>query len=105
MLQITCPYCGTRDQDEFTFGGEAHIVRPLDPEALNDREWGDYLFMRENPKGDHKEQWCHSASCGKWFNVIRNTVTYEVKAVYKVGEQPPPADGHEQLDSQQRATR
>ncbi len=89
MLQITCPYCGPRDQDEFTFGGEAHIVRPLDPDSLSEREWGDYLFMRENPKGNHKEQWCHSAACGKWFNVVRDTVTYEIKAIYKVGEQAP----------------
>ena len=89
MLQITCPHCGTRDQDEFTFGGEAHIVRPLNPDSLSDREWGDYLFMRENPKGNHKEQWCHSAACGKWFNVVRNTVTYEIKAIYGLGEQAP----------------
>jgi sarcosine oxidase subunit delta len=28
MLQITCPYCGPRAEKEFTYGGEAHIVRP-----------------------------------------------------------------------------
>lgn len=89
MLQITCPHCGTRDQDEFTFGGEAHIVRPLDPDSLSEREWGDYLFMRENPKGNHREQWCHSAACGKWFNVVRHTVTYDIKAIYGLGEQAP----------------
>ena len=84
MLQINCPHCGVRDQDEFTFGGEAHIVRPADPDALTDREWGDYLFMRKNPKGNNQEQWCHSAACGKWFNAVRDTVTYEIKAIYAI---------------------
>ena len=50
MLLIDCPYCGTRDQSEFSYGGEAHIVRPLKPDSLSDEEWADYLFMRTNPK-------------------------------------------------------
>ena len=28
---INCPYCGERDQAEFTCGGEAHIARPKNP--------------------------------------------------------------------------
>ncbi|MFO1061925.1 MAG: sarcosine oxidase subunit delta [Dongiaceae bacterium] len=31
MLLITCPYCGPRDEEEFSYGGEAHIARPADP--------------------------------------------------------------------------
>jgi sarcosine oxidase, subunit delta len=89
MLLIECPYCGTRDQSEFSFGGEAHIVRPAEPDALSDAEWGDYLFNRENPKGAHQEQWCHTAGCRKWFNAVRDTVTYRISSIYKVGEQPP----------------
>ena len=89
MLQINCPYCGWRDQSEFSFGGEAHIVRPSEPDALSDEEWGDYLFNRENPKGSHKEQWCHSSGCRRWFNVVRDTVTYQITAVYRVGESAP----------------
>ena len=49
MLLIECPWCGSRDESEFTCGGEAHIERPVDPFALNDVEWADYLFMRTNP--------------------------------------------------------
>ncbi|MEM7407265.1 MAG: sarcosine oxidase subunit delta [Pseudomonadota bacterium] len=89
MLLIECPYCGPRDQSEFSFGGEAHIVRPLAPDELDDAQWGDYLFHRENPKGDHKEQWCHTAGCRRWFNVVRDTVTYRITAVYRVGEEAP----------------
>ena len=89
MLQIECPWCGARDESEFSYGGEAHIVRPLDPYDLDDDQWCDYLFNRTNPKGDHLEQWCHSSGCRRWFNVQRNTVSYEIKSVYQVGEQAP----------------
>ena len=92
MLEIRCPWCGPRDQSEFTYGGEAHIARPLQPDELSDAEWADYLFMRTNPKGAHREQWCHSAGCGRWFNVVRDTVSYEITAVYRVGELPPESD-------------
>ena len=36
MLLITCPYCGQRDESEFACGGEAHIARPLQTDALGD---------------------------------------------------------------------
>lgn len=89
MLQIRCPYCGLRDEQEFSYGGEAHIARPLDPDALDDVAWTDYLFNRKNPKGLHQERWVHTAGCRRWFNAVRDTVSYEIKATYKVGEQPP----------------
>jgi sarcosine oxidase subunit delta len=88
MLIIECPWCGPRDETEFTCGGEAHITRPKDPDAVSDAEWADYLFMRTNTKGLHHEQWNHSAGCRRWFYVERDTVTYRIKTVYKVGEQP-----------------
>jgi sarcosine oxidase subunit delta len=44
--------------------------------------------MRTNTKGLHHEQWNHSAGCRRWFYVERDTVTYRIKTVYKVGEQP-----------------
>ena len=90
MLLIECPYCGERDQAEFTSGGEAHIVRPLEPDTLDDEAWGDYLLMRENTKGMHREQWCHTAGCRRWFNVVRDTVSYQIFAVYEAGAEPPP---------------
>ncbi len=88
MLLITCPYCGPRAESEFSYGGEAHIARPLDTDALTDEQWGDYLFMRKNPKGQHREQWMHSAGCRRWFNAERNTVSYQFTKFYKVGENP-----------------
>jgi sarcosine oxidase subunit delta len=89
MLQIFCPYCGEyREQEEFHYGGQAHIRRPENPEEASDREWGDYLFFRKNPRGLHHEQWYHATGCRKFFNVTRDTVTYEIHESYRMGEKP-----------------
>jgi sarcosine oxidase, subunit delta len=89
MFQIDCPYCGPRDEIEFSNGGEAHIERPKNPEALSDAEWGDYVFMRSNTKGPYAERWVHSHGCRRWFNVLRDTATNRILAVYKMGETRP----------------
>jgi heterotetrameric sarcosine oxidase delta subunit len=91
MFLIRCPYCGERDISEFAHGGEAHIARPgeSDSEQMSDEEWADYLFLRSNPKGLIAERWNHQAGCRRWFNMLRNTATDDILAVYKVGEAPP----------------
>ncbi|MBM3600410.1 MAG: sarcosine oxidase subunit delta [Alphaproteobacteria bacterium] len=89
MLLIDCPWCGPRDENEFQYGGEAHIARPKDPALLSDAQWADYLFMRGNPKGRHRERWMHRSGCRRWFNVERDTVSHAITAVYRMGEAPP----------------
>ncbi|MCG8597775.1 MAG: sarcosine oxidase subunit delta [Kiloniellales bacterium] len=89
MLLIDCPWCGPRDETEFGYGGEAHIARPENPEKLSDEDWGDYVFMRSNVKGVLLERWWHSHGCRRWFNLARDTLTYEVLAVYEMGKKPP----------------
>jgi len=93
MLQIPCPYCGVRDEPEFTFGGPAHVTRP--PLSSSDAEWASYLFDRTNPKGVHYERWLHAYGCGRWFNVARNTISHEILAVYRMGVQKPELESHE----------
>ena len=89
MLLIPCPYCGERDESEFSYGGEAHIARPAEPDALSDTEWADYVFMQSNVKGVFLERWCHSHGCRRWFNLARDTVTYEILGAYEMGKKPP----------------
>ena len=89
MFFIKCPYCGERDQTEFSCHGEAHIARPENPETLTDEEWGEYLFIRSNKKGIHYERWTHDHGCRRWYNVIRDTVSDEILATYKMGEEKP----------------
>ena len=49
MLLINCPYCGPRPEAEFTYAGEAHIVRPADPASVDDAAWTEFLYLRANP--------------------------------------------------------
>ena len=93
MLLIPCPWCGPRDETEFRYGGQAGIVTPPDPDAIDDTAWADYLFMRDNPKGPFAERWVHSAGCRKWFNVIRDTATYRIAAIYRLDDPRPDLSG------------
>jgi len=92
MLLIKCPWCGARDQSEFSYGGEGGIARPTNPDDISDEGWADYLFMRKNPKGPHQEQWNHQHGCRRWFNAERNTVTYKIAATWKIGDNRPESD-------------
>lgn len=97
MFLIYCPHCEeNRSEEEFHPSGEAHIKRPLDPMNTSDEEWGDYLFFRKNPRGLHKELWQHTVGCRKYFNIYRNTASYEIIESYKIGEKPT----HDQIGGQ-----
>jgi sarcosine oxidase subunit delta len=94
MFVIQCPWCGPRDETEFTYGGEAHIARPIDGgHEMSDDAWADYVFHRTNPKGLHRERWVHSHGCRRWFNAVRDTVSHQFLMVYKPGEKPDLPDG------------
>ena len=98
MLLITCPWCGPRNETEYHYGGQAHVAYPETPANLDDRQWAEYLFYRDNPKGPFAERWVHSTGCRRWFNVLRDTATHEVLASYRAGEPRPalsPAGGNE----------
>jgi len=89
MFHIYCPWCEEhREEEEFHAKGQAHLVRPPEPEKCSDAEWGEYLFFRENPRGLHHELWVHNGGCRRFFNIARNTQTYEILETYKIGEQP-----------------
>jgi len=89
VLIIPCPYCGDRPEIEFYHGGEAHIARPLDPGAIVDAEWADFLYNRSNPKGLHVERWRHVPGCGRFFNAVRDTVSDFFLTAYKVSDPRP----------------
>jgi sarcosine oxidase, subunit delta len=89
MFLIPCPYCGERDQSEFAYAYQAHVHRPKDPDRLTDEEWADFVFIRDNPKGLFAERWIHAAGCRRYFNLMRNTATDEILAVYRIDEPQP----------------
>jgi sarcosine oxidase subunit delta len=89
MLLLHCPWCGARPENEFRYGGEAHIARPRDPDALDDAGWTAFLYQRSNPKGEHAERWRHTHGCGRFFNCLRDTVSDRIVATYPPGQQRP----------------
>ena len=91
MLLIECPWCGEREQTEFSYHGEAHIVRPATPDSLSDDEWANYLFFRKNPKGVHYERWMHAFGCRRYFNMARHTVSGEIYGTYRMDANKPAA--------------
>ena len=80
MLRIACPYCGLRDHSEFSYGGDATVVRP-DPSCDDMEIWYDFVFLRNNPRGRHVEYWQHVQGCRQWLRVERDTLTHEIFSV------------------------
>ncbi|WP_421857181.1 sarcosine oxidase subunit delta [Oricola sp.] len=90
MLMIYCPYCEEeRPEVEFRYAGEAHIERPADIANISDEEFTKYFFIRDNVKGIVFERWRHVHGCGRFFNVVRDTVTDKILMTYKAGEPKP----------------
>ena len=92
MLLVPCPHCGPRPEIEFRCGGQAHLVRPADPAAIDDAAWAEFLFYRANTKGVLAERWNHAHGCQRWFNVLRDTVSDAILTSYRAGQpRPEPA--------------
>ena len=89
MLLIPCPWCGPRAQSEFTYGGDATVVRP--PADASEAAWVAFVYLRDNPAGPHDELWQHSAGCRQWFRLRRDTRTHAFLASARPGA-PLPGD-------------
>jgi heterotetrameric sarcosine oxidase delta subunit len=88
MLLVPCPWCGPRDEIEFTYGGQAEIAYPSNPGSLSDEEWADFLFMRENPRGPFRERWYHVHGCRRWFDADRDTSDHRFLRITRYEELP-----------------
>jgi methylglutamate dehydrogenase subunit B len=78
-MLIPHPLLGPRDAQEFTYLGDARLLdRPdgLSPNALT--AFCDYVYLRDNPAGVHRELWFHEQGDRSWLVVTRNTVTHEI---------------------------
>jgi sarcosine oxidase subunit delta len=84
-MQIQCPYCGERDAHEFAYLGDATVTRP-DPDAA--RAFYNYVYLRDNPSGPHRELWYHSAGCHSWLVVTRDTRTHAIESVAHLDHAP-----------------
>ena len=80
-MRIICPYCGARGLEEFTYRGDATVKRPRSIDKGDMEAWVNYVYLRDNPAGLHKELWQHSAGCHAWLEVTRDTTTHEIVGV------------------------
>lgn len=69
-MLIPCPFCGSRDANEFSYLGDAGVPR--------DKPNADAVYIRPNPMGRHRELWQHLSGCRLWLVVTRDTRTHEV---------------------------
>lgn len=78
-MLIPHPLLGLRDAEEFVYLGDASLMQRPDPDsptALTD--FCDYVFLRDNPAGVHRELWFHEQGDRSWLVVTRNTLTHEI---------------------------
>jgi heterotetrameric sarcosine oxidase delta subunit len=85
MLLISCPWCGARDESEFSYGGRADALPSLDagPDA-----WHSALHVYDNPDGWHDELWFHGMGCGRWLIARRHTRTQQIAETRFPGDRP-----------------
>ncbi|MDV4143569.1 sarcosine oxidase subunit delta [Shimia sp. FJ5] len=78
-MLIPHPLLGPRDAQEFTYLGDAALMDRPDPAGGNaEAAFTDYVFLRDNPAGVHRELWFHEQGDRSWLVVTRDTVTHEI---------------------------
>ena len=81
-MKIDHPLLGPRDVREFTYKGDASlIVRPDPFSETAAQDFHDYLYLRDNPAGEHRELWFHEHGDRSWLVVTRNTLTHDISRV------------------------
>jgi heterotetrameric sarcosine oxidase delta subunit len=78
-MLIPHPLLGLRDAQEFVYLGDVSLLqRPdgLAPDA--DKAFYEYVYLRDNPAGVHRELWFHEHGDRSWIVVTRNTITHEI---------------------------
>lgn len=78
---IPHPILGPRDAQEFVYLGDASLIERPDGLTASAEEMHDYVYLRTNPAGEHRELWYHEQGDRSWLVVTRNTVTHEILKV------------------------
>jgi len=79
---IDHPLLGPRDAQEFTYLGDARLIdRPDGMAAGAEAAFFEYLYLRDNPAGEHRELWYHEQGDRSWLVVTRDTTTHAILRV------------------------
>lgn len=88
-MRIPCPYCGSRDAAEFSYFGDATLRRPEptgEPHA-DAAAMFEYVYLRDNPAGRHRDLWYHGAGCRSWLVVTRDTASHAILGAVFAGRE------------------
>ena len=85
MLIITCPHCGPRNDNEFSYQGELSVRPGVDVDPVT---WRKYLYTKRNVSGWQEERWFHVSGCRRFLDVERHTLTNEIRRISPVGPDP-----------------
>jgi sarcosine oxidase subunit delta len=78
-MLIPHPLLGPRDASEFIYLGDARLMQRPDGMAADAAaQFHDYVYLRENPAGVHRELWFHEHGDRSWLVVTRDTLTHEI---------------------------
>ncbi|NKW71437.1 sarcosine oxidase subunit delta [Rhodobacteraceae bacterium R_SAG10] len=79
---INHPLLGPRDAAEFVYLGDASLIDRPDwqDKGAADRFY-EYLYLRDNPAGEHRELWYHEQGDRSCLVVTRNTLSHEITQV------------------------
>lgn len=81
-MRIPHPLLGLRDASEFVYKGDASLIERPDGMAESaEQDIHDYLYLRKNPRGTHRELWFHEQGDRSWLIVTRNTLTHAIESV------------------------
>ena len=82
-MRIPCPYCGARGTRSSPISATPPCARRRSGSAPTTRLRAvhDYVYLRDNPAGPHRELWYHGAGCHAWLVVTRDTRTHEIVGV------------------------
>lgn len=75
------PILGPRDLQEFVYLGDASLMTRPDGMSAGIEAFHDWLYIRDNPAGLHRELWFHEQGDRSWLVVTRHTVTHEITKV------------------------
>ena len=78
-MRIPHPLLGPRDAQEFVYLGDASLLdRPDGMAEGAEAALCDYVYLRDNPAGVHRELWFHEHGDRSWLIVTRDTLTHEI---------------------------
>ena len=86
-MLINHPLLGPRDSREFYVLGSAEMLNRPDwqaPDAM--QKFHEYVHLRDNPYGEHKELWYHENGDRSWLVVTRDTTTHKISKVEMASE-------------------